>query len=77
MSGCKDVDKRIQKYYQSEFFPHIRRLIYIFLIEHCHFFAMWCPNFMQKIRKTNGRSLRYLKRDDGWTTDRHWAGGHG
>ena len=27
------------------------------------FVPLWCPNFMQKIRKTNERSLRYLKMD--------------
>ena len=27
------------------------------------FVPLWCPNFMQKTRKTNEQSLRYLKTD--------------
>ena len=27
------------------------------------FVLLWCPNFMQKLDKTNGRPLRYPKKD--------------
>ena len=68
MTGCRDMDKKHQKYPQKwgfsqicdpqDFFQKSGSVIFVLL---------WCPNFMQKIKKkTNGRSLRYLK-TDGWT----------
>ena len=36
------------------------------------FVPLWCPNFMQKTKKTNEPSLRYLKTD--WRTDGHTDG---
>ena len=33
------------------------------------FVPLWCLNFMQKLEKTNERSLRYVKADT--KTDRH------
>ena len=33
------------------------------------FVPLWCPNFMQKTKKTNEQSLRYLKTDT--HTDTH------
>ena len=36
------------------------------------FVTLWCPNFMQKLEKTNGQSLRYFKTDT--RTDAHTDG---
>ena len=35
------------------------------------FVPLWCPNFMQKLEKTNKQSLRYLKTDGDTHTHGH------
>ena len=64
MTGCRDMDKKHQKYPQNGFFPQ-------FVIPQdffpksgsVTFVPLWCRNFMQNIRKTYEWSLRYLKTD--------------
>ena len=40
------------------------------------FVALWCPNFMQKLEKTNKRPLKYSKTDHRPRTDRDDYIGH-
>ena len=69
MTGCRDMDKKPQKCPQNGFFPPFVTPPRFFQISgSVTFVPLWCPNFMQKIRKNNKRSLRYLKMD-GQTTD--------
>ena len=65
MTECRDMDKKYQKYPKNGVFP-------LFVTPKDFFFQqsgsvtfvpLWCPNFMQKIEKTNGLSLRHLKTD--------------
>ena len=55
------MDKKQQNYTQDGFFPICdpQDFVKTFLT----FVPLWCPNFMQKIRKTKELSLRYLKTD--------------
>ena len=64
ISGCRDMDKRHQKYSQNRVFLHLwPQNFFLQKSGSVTFVLLWYPNFMQKIRKTNERSLRFLKTD--------------
>ena len=54
---CRDMDKKI-KNTPKRVFPH-----FFEKSGFVNFVPLWCPNFLQKIRKTNEQTLRYLKTD--------------
>ena len=56
MNECRDMDKKHKKYYKNGGLSTT-------------FVPLWCPILVQKIRKTNKRSLRYLKTDHRPKTD--------
>ena len=64
MTGCKDMDKNI-KHTPKWDFPPICDLLRLFFQKSgaVTFVPLWCPNFMQKLEKSNELSLRYLKTD--------------
>ena len=64
MTGCRDMDKKHQKYHQDGVFPICDPQRFFFKNLAVTFVPLWCPNFMRKIRKRNNeRSLSYLKTD--------------
>ena len=67
------MDKNIKNAPKMEVFPHLWLPKILFQKSGSVIFVpLWWPNLMQKTRKTNKRSLRYLKTDghtDGRTTE--------
>ena len=52
MTGCRDMDKKHQKYPKNGFFPHLwPPKIFFQKSGSVTIVPLWCPNFMQKIRK--------------------------
>ena len=52
ITGCRDMDKKHQKYPKSWGFPHLRPpQIFLQKSGSITFVPLWCSNFMQKIRK--------------------------
>ena len=68
MTGCRDMEKKHQKYPQNGGPPpFVTPEIFFQKSGSVSFVPLWCPNFMKKIEKTNERSLGYLKTDHGRT----------
>ena len=64
VTGCRDMDKKHPKYPKNGGFPpSVTPKIFFQKSSSVTFVLLWCPNFMQKTRKTNGQSLKYLKTD--------------
>ena len=57
MTGCRDMSKNTNNAPKMGLFPKE----FFQKSDYVTFVALWYPNFMQKIRKTNGQSLRYSK----------------
>ena len=72
MTGCRDMDKNIKTTPKMGFSPFVTPKIFFQKSGSITFVPLWCPNFMQKLEKTNEQCLRYLKTDtrmDGLTTE--------
>ena len=68
ITGFRDMDKQHQKCPKNGGLPLFPLRFYSKKSGSVTFVPLWCPNFMQKIEKTNEQSLRYLK------TDTHTSG---
>ena len=59
MTGCRDMDKKIKNTPKMGFFPICDPPIFFFQkLDSITFVPLWCPNFMQKIRKKTMSGLR-------------------
>ena len=74
MTGCRDMDKKHQKYPQNGVFPpFVTPQEFFQKSGSVTFVPLWCTNFMQKIRKILG-AVSEISKDgltNGRTTDRH------
>ena len=63
MTGCRDMDKKPQKYPQNEGFPPFVTPPQDFFQKSSSvtFVPLWCPKFMQKIRKKQWAVFEILK----------------
>ena len=59
MTRCKYKSKKFHKYPLKMGFSTPK--VYFKKLGSVTFVPLWCPNFMQKLEKTNKQSLRYLK----------------
>ena len=63
MTGCRDMDKKHQKYPQNGGFPLLVTPQYFFQRSgSATFVSLWCPIFMQKIRKKQ-RAVSEISKD--------------
>ena len=67
MTGCRDMDIKIPP--KMCFSPICDPQDFFQKSGSVTFVPLWYPNFMQRIRKNNERSLRYSKTDHRRTTD--------
>ena len=63
MTGCKDMGKKLWE--NGDFPPFVIPKIFLQKSSSVTFVPLWCPNFMQKVEKTNE-----LMKKDGPQTDK-------
>ena len=63
MTGYRDMVKNIKSAPKLGFPPFLTPMIFFQKSGSVTFVSLRCANFMQKIKKTDGRSLIYLKTD--------------
>ena len=69
MTGCRDMDKKHQKYPKNGVFPpFVTPKIFFQKSGSVTFVPLWCTNFMQKIRKIL-RAVSEIFKDGPRTTD--------
>ena len=62
MAGCRNMNKKHQKYSKNRALPHLwPPKIFFKKSGSVTFVPLWCPNFMHKLKKTNELFMRYLK----------------